>query len=305
MSDELVVVESLARARARGNDESELDEWQAPVQSTSDEQTIALWLHGHPESTRSAYRKNVDDLLEFAGVGIRRVTLAHLQEYQDSLIGKPRTNSWRLAVIKSLLSFAHDLGYIPFNPGRALRPVQIKNDLAERIAPEGRIIYLIESQTDPRNYALFLFLYHVGGRVSEVADVKWKDIRETTKGAVVTLFGKRGKTLHVNLSPRDYEKLTALRPAEWTGETYVFRSTRGGGRMSRQAIWYIAKSRGKAAGLPAISPHWFRHAHASHSLANGANLALVMATLGHSSPTVTGVYLHVDPAESSGGFLKG
>jgi hypothetical protein len=52
-----------------------------------------------------------------------------------------------------------------------------------------------------------------------------------------------------------------------------------------------------------VSPHWFRHAHASHALDRGAPIHLVQATLGHTSITTTGRYLHARPQDSSSRFL--
>jgi integrase/recombinase XerD len=52
-----------------------------------------------------------------------------------------------------------------------------------------------------------------------------------------------------------------------------------------------------------VSPHWLRHAHASHALDRGAPLHLVQATLGHTSIATTGRYLHARPRESSSRFL--
>jgi site-specific recombinase XerD len=52
-----------------------------------------------------------------------------------------------------------------------------------------------------------------------------------------------------------------------------------------------------------VSPHWLRHAHASHALDRGAPIHLVQATLGHANINTTGRYLHARPTESSSGFL--
>jgi integrase/recombinase XerD len=54
----------------------------------------------------------------------------------------------------------------------------------------------------------------------------------------------------------------------------------------------------------AVSPHWLRHAHASHALENGAPLHLVQATFGHANIGTTGRYLYARPADSSSRFLK-
>ena len=42
-----------------------------------------------------------------------------------------------------------------------------------------------------------------------------------------------------------------------------------------------------------VSPHWLRHAHATHALDKGAPLRLVQATLGHASLDTTSKYLHI------------
>ncbi len=49
----------------------------------------------------------------------------------------------------------------------------------------------------------------------------------------------------------------------------------------------------------AVSPHWLRHAHASHAHARKTDLALIRDTLRHSSIATTGRYLHARPNDSS------
>jgi integrase/recombinase XerD len=65
--------------------------------------------------------------------------------------------------------------------------------------------------------------------------------------------------------------------------------------------------RGKRAGevmtRSRVSPHWLRHAHGSHAIARGADLALVRDTLGHASIETTGRYVHARPNTSSSLFL--
>jgi integrase/recombinase XerD len=52
-----------------------------------------------------------------------------------------------------------------------------------------------------------------------------------------------------------------------------------------------------------VSPHWLRHAHATHALERGAPIHLVQATLGHTSVATTGRYLHARPTDSSARYL--
>ena len=86
----------------------------------------------------------------------------------------------------------------------------------------------------------------------------------------------------------------------------LFRSRKGknGGVLRSLAVLRIVRQASRRAGIElAVSPHWFRHAHASHALGRGAPIHLVQATLGHASITTTGRYLHARPNDSSSRFL--
>ena len=66
----------------------------------------------------------------------------------------------------------------------------------------------------------------------------------------------------------------------------------------------IVRQAAKQAGVTGtVSPHWLRHAHASHALDHGAPIHLVQATLGHASVSTTSAYLHARPGDSSARYL--
>ena len=52
----------------------------------------------------------------------------------------------------------------------------------------------------------------------------------------------------------------------------------------------------------AASAHWFRTAHASHAIDNGAPITLVSQTLGHADVETTSVYAHARPNGSQADF---
>ena len=84
----------------------------------------------------------------------------------------------------------------------------------------------------------------------------------------------------------------------------VFPSRRGGGHLDPSAAWRIVRKAAARAGIDGnVSPHWLRHAHASHALERGAPVALVRDTLGHSSVSTTNGYLHARPNDSSARYL--
>jgi integrase/recombinase XerD len=67
--------------------------------------------------------------------------------------------------------------------------------------------------------------------------------------------------------------------------------------------WGLLKPIAAAVGVPALSPHWLRHAHATSALDNGADLVNVSRTLRHKSVQTTMIYLHSRPDDSSAMFI--
>jgi len=276
----------------------------AQRQAETDEQLIALWLHGHSKATQRAYRADVKRFLAYAGKTVQLVTLSDLQAFADSLSDLAPTSRARiLSAVKSLLSFAERTGYTPLNIGAALRLPKLKNKLAERIVSEAAVQKMLALETNPRNHALLRLLYAAGLRVSEACDLCWRDLQERGDAGQITVFGKGGKTRAVVLSVDTWGELTALRGSAGPDEP-VFRSRKGGAALDESQAWRIVKAAAKRAGLAdSFSPHWLRHAHASHALDRGAPISLVQSTLGHDSVATTGKYLHARPNESSSKFL--
>jgi site-specific recombinase XerD len=277
-------------------------------QPSGDAQLIALWLHGRSPHTQRAYAADVDRFLREVGKPLARVTLAHLQEFSESLAPRlqPSSRYRVLSAVKSLLAFGHRLGYLPFDVGRVLRLPAVRHRLAERILTEADVLRMLALEPDPRNRALLTLLYASGVRVSELCDLSWRDLQAHGEAGQITVFGKGSVVRSLQIPPSVWQLVLGLRRPAAGPDDPVFRSRKqkGGGRLQTLAVLRIVRQAAERAGihLP-VSPHWFRHAHASHALDRGAPIHLVQATLGHASITTTGRYLHARPSESSSRYL--
>jgi integrase/recombinase XerD len=271
-----------------------------PEHASSDDHLIELWLHGRSSHTQRAYRADVDRFRHRAGKGLARVTLADLQEFANTLGELLAASRYRcLSSIKLLLAFGHRIGYLPFDVGRVLRLPSVRNSLAERILPEADLHRMLSLEPDERNRVLLLLLYASGVRRGELAGLRWQDLQATSDGGQITVFGKGGKTRSVQLPVSVWKQLSKLRGVAEAHEP-VFPSRKGGEPLTDSGIWRIVKAAARRADIEVpVSPHWLRHAHASHALDRGAPIHLVQATLGHASITTTGRYLHARPKESS------
>ena len=281
-------------------------------QETSDTKLVTLWLHGRSRHTQRAYAADARRFLIFAGKPLVRVTLADVQGFAD-LLGQHElaatTRARALSCVKSLLAFGHRIGVLPVDVGSALRLPGLRSRLAERILPETDVQKMLALEAGPRNRVLLRLLYAGGLRVSELCDLKWQDLQERGDAGQITAFGKGGKTRAILLSPATWRELQTLRPQAEAAQAPVFASRKKvghkkGGHLDPAQVLRVVRAAARRAGIALdVSPHWLRHAHASHSLDRGAPIHLVQQTLGHASVATTGRYLHARPTDSSARYL--
>jgi integrase/recombinase XerD len=274
-----------------------------PRQAETDDQLIRLWLHGRSANTQRAYSTDAERFRAFVRKSLAQVTVGDLQAFGDSLNALSDASRARLlSSVKSLLTYGHRIGYLPFNVGAPVRLPRIKDTIAERILPEETVLKMIAFETSPRNKAVIRLLYSAGLRVSELSGLDWKDFQERDEAAQVTVFGKGGKTRHILLTVGTWAALCSIRN-DAGGDDPVFVSRKGSRLSTCQALRIVRKAAKRAGVDLMVSPHWLRHCHGSHALDRGAAVHLVQATLGHASVATTGRYLHARPTESSSKYL--
>jgi len=115
---------------------------------------------------------------------------------------------------------------------------------------------------------VYRLLYTAGLRVDEIAHLAWRDLRERDDAGQVTAYGKAGKTRVVLLPATVWRELLSIRDGAPPDAPVFASRTRSGFLTTTQVrrLVYAAA----AAGLDARrSPHWLRHAHATHALERG------------------------------------
>jgi integrase/recombinase XerD len=293
----------------------------------TDGRLIELWLHGKSEATKEAYRSDLSKFVDFTeGKPISTVTLADVQDFADfiSELLAPASQARILAALKSLFAFGHQVGYLPFDLGRPVKLPPRRDERTERILSVDEVHSVIAHAKKGRDCTLIRTLYIGGLRVAEAVTLRTRDLvarddgssaRDAGRangsgaGGQLGVFGKGAKTRPVLLPAVLFGELSNLALPDL--DAPLFRSQKkgpdGGPRSitPRQAE-RIVKATAKKAGLKnasEVSPHWLRHAHASHAMDRGAKIPLVQATLGNSDISTTGKYLHARPDESSALYL--
>lgn len=147
-----------------------------------------------------------------------------------------------------------------------------------------------------RDSLILELIYSTGIRVSELVNIKIKDIDFSDKKILITGKGNKerivlfGKVLSnkLNIYLNDGRKKLLKNNNE-----YLILNNQGNKITSRGVELIIDKNLKKGGITYKISPHTLRHTFATHMLNNGADLKTVQELLGHESLSTTQIYTHV------------
>lgn len=238
------------------------------------------------------------------GLTLRTLKVEDLSTWKTELTGAPSTKATSMAVIKSLLGYGYRTGYLTFNVAVAVKTPKIAPDPDARSLTEMQVAAMVhearkslsheERRPRPRpryldaarrRLHLILWAYYSGCRVAEVVSARWEDLHVRTDGDYnLSVLGKGRKRRTVPMPKRVVEEIAGGPLEGKSGPVFPV-----GPHQIQAVITALAEQAGIDLG---VSPHWLRHAHASHAVDRGAPIHTVQGSLGHSSLSTTGRYLH-------------
>lgn len=157
---------------------------------------------------------------------------------------------------------------------------------------------IIDSAKTQRDKLIIKTLYLLGLRVSELVNIQWHDFIIQFGKVELKVIGKGNKLRHILVPVELYQSLINQK----NHDNYVFISYQNN-KLSRQSVNKLLKTITAKLEINSINPHAFRHSHATHSLANGCDISLLMQSLGHSSLKITQQYLSQRDGEGSSSYL--
>jgi len=272
---------------------------------------------GASYNTLEAYRRDLNDYAEFLTAkksNVAHATTDHVRAYLAALSKRGMATSSaarRLSAIRQLHRFLYAEGKCQEDPAAVLegprraRPIpkiltveevtRLFDAAHAAVKTEG--LKAGERLRRARLLCLIEVLYATGLRVSELITLPVSAARPD--GETITVRGKGNKERLVPLGSaaraamRGYLKLLADAKAAET--RWLFPSFGASGHLTRQHVARELKALALLVGIDRhkMSPHVLRHAFASHLLANGADLRVVQALLGHADVSTTQIYTHV------------
>ena len=145
-----------------------------------------------------------------------------------------------------------------------------------------------------RDALILKMLYSTGIRVTELANLKLKDINFGEHK--ILILGKGNKERYVYYGTKCQkllDKYLSDGRTMYPASAYLF-SNKHGNKLNERMIRMIVDECGRKAQLNVhVTPHVLRHTYATHMLNEGADLKSVGDLLGHENLSTTQIYTHV------------
>lgn len=207
----------------------------------------------------------------------------------------------KLATLRSYFKFLLRSRSVSQDPTYKLKSLKNPKKLPEFIQ-ESSIESVLEEEhygstfEDQRDRMVMEFLYLTGVRLSELIQLRWKDLNLIEDQ--VKVLGKRQKERIIPLTKSlrqniiSYQKVFEERFSKAASNDY-FIVTNSGEQSYPMLIYRTVKNRlDLFAQTTKRSPHLLRHTFATHLLNKGADLNAVKDLLGHANLAATQVYTH-------------
>lgn len=285
---------------------------------------IDEWLLDKQPQTQKRYDKILSKLITYLQISkpqcarVKKVKLSFLEQWVESLSVSPGEKRKYVIVCKSFWNSLFNHMRIKINIAKALRlppkPVRIrknKHTTREEIAS----FLNWAKRKGAIQCGLFGLLYYAGLRVGEACTIRSDNIliqserneetNKTERSMTLTVCGKGNKVREIRVGHNGTKYLRSylkhLSRSNEDKEGYIFTGRTKKGHKSERAVYDYVKSAGKDLDMQHFTPHYFRHAFASHAYEAGCTLVDISRALGHKDTKTTLQYIH--SGQEAGEFI--
>lgn len=257
----------------------------------------------YSKHTILAYEEDLDQFIVFAEISksaewnevnhqlIRGWIVQLLESGQSS-----RTVSRKLSCLRSFFKWLVAEGKVEQNPMLRIRGPKVEKRLPQFVKQSEienvRIEQLFSSNFEGiRDRLMFELFYQTGIRLSELIELKNKDVTSTQ----IKVLGKRNKERIIPIGQELYQIIQSYEKIKPTGpDSQIMLFVKKDGRKLSSKFVYrkINTYLGSVTNAEKKSPHILRHTFATHMLNNGAGLETLKELLGHANLSATQVYTH-------------
>jgi integrase/recombinase XerD len=278
---------------------------QSPLHSVSNHNLDALAqyvqqlkLKAYSPSTIKTYRNEFSQLLQtIKKKPVDTLTAEEIKRYMLYTMEKEgiseNTAHSRLNALKFYFEQVLDKEKFFFEIPRPKKPL-----LLPKLLNENELRKLFNALGNKKHKAMLFTAYSAGLRVSEIVNLKIKDI-DSGRMQIFISRAKGKKDRYVNLSPvlldilRRYISTYKPKPV-----LYLFESEQTGVSYPARTVQQIFSNAKNKAGIKKdVGIHSLRHSFATHLLDKGTDIRYIKDLLGHFDIRTTERYLHVSKQE--------
>ena len=262
-------------------------------------------------NTREAYYRDImafDSFLKKRGVDDCKKAsdtdvAAYMLELKNDGKSKATANR-KLSSIRAYFKFLVKEEIISANPAENIRAPKIERKELEYLTIEEveKLLATPDSSIKGlRDRAMLEMLYATGIRVSEIIELRLKDVN--LRIGYVTCNGEHGRARIVPMgtmaikAAEEYiagSRTALMRNGDPDDPDGPFFVNYTGAGFSRQGFWKVLKQYGREAGLEErLTPHILRTTFAVHMVQNGADLKSLQELMGNEDIMATQIYLSV------------
>ena len=262
-----------------------------------------LVIKKHSDNTIINYRVDILEFNEFMNnnlLNIKKDDVANYLKYLYDLGVSKSSISRKLSSLRSFYDYLVKKEIIDTNYFKMIKNPKKDSSLPKLVKEDDidKMFLIPNTRTwiGKRNLLIIRMLYATGLRVSELVNIKVKDINLSDR--TIRILGKGSKERIVVFGINTLDALDdylnlGRRQVDIHNSEYLFLNKDGNRLSSRYVRVIIDDIIAKASITMHVSPHMLRHTFATGMLNNGADLVSVKDLLGHESLNTTSIYTHV------------
>lgn len=245
------------------------------------------------DKTIKEYERDINEFLSYVNKDIKNIDINDGRKFLVHCSNNGNTPKTRARKVSAIRGF---FTYLAREKGIDSNIVGLEKPKLEKTLPkyltidESKELLAVsnDGENKERNYLIISLFLNCGLRLSELANIKIRDIKDNT----LVVYGKGSKERMVFLNDSVMVALVNYLKVRECDNEYLFVSNRGM-KLGTEGISQMVKSNLQKIGKGDLSTHKLRHSCATMFYENGVDILTIKEILGHESVATTQIYTHI------------
>lgn len=180
---------------------------------------------------------------------------------------------------------------------RNITALNDEEKLAESVLSKKELLFLVDNISRLRDKLIVQMLYDTGARISEITNLKLKDVDLETNEIHVMGKGRKPRTVYINIGTSQLLKDLIKSENISSPNSLVF-------TIKPITVWYNLKKYGRELLSRDLHPHMLRHSRLQHMADEGIDSFSIKSYAGHADIGTTQIYVKASKYQGKLAFQK-